>query len=112
MSKIKKGDEVIVIAGKDKGKRGKVIRVVYGKNRAKAPKLYVEGINLIKKHIKPNPNTNTEGGIVEREAAIAISNVAIYNFVTNKADKIGYKILGDEQRKVRYLKSNDELIDI
>jgi len=112
MSKIKKGDEVIVLAGKDKGKRGKVLRVIHYKDKNKSARLYIEGINLVKKHVKPNPNTNTEGGIVEREAAIDISNVAIYNFVSNKADKIGYKILGDEQRKVRYFKSNGELIDI
>lgn len=111
MSKIKKGDEVIVITGKDKGKRGKVLRVTCSKN-GKIAKLFIEGVNLVKKHVKPNPNTNTEGGIVEREAAIDASNVAIFNYVTNKADKIGYKFLSEEKRKVRYFKSNGELIDI
>lgn len=112
MRKIKKDDSVIVIAGKSKGVQGKVLRVVNKvKSGKEVVKLLVEGANLVKKHVKPNPNTNTTGGIVEREAPIAISNVAVFNPVTKKADKVGIKILEDG-RKVRYFKSNGELVDI
>jgi large subunit ribosomal protein L24 len=110
MNKIRKDDEIIVIAGKDKGKRGKVLRAIT-KNKT-LHKVVVEGVNIIKKHVKPNPNTNTEGGIVEREAPLAISNIALYNHVSGKPDKVGFKFLEQENRKVRYFKSNGELIDL
>lgn len=106
MYKIKKGDEVIVRKGKDKGRRGKVLRVF-----TKQEKALVEGINLIKKHVKPNPNTGTTGGIVTKEALISIANVALYNPLTKKADRVGIRVLEDGT-KVRYFKSNNELVDI
>lgn len=106
MRKIKKGDEVIVLTGKSKGLRGKVLRVV-----EVGAKVVVEGVNLIKKHIKSNPNTNTPGGIVEREAPLSISNVAVYNPVTKKVDRVSFKVL-DNGKKVRCFKSNGELIEI
>ena len=104
ISKIKKGDDVIVIAGKDKGKRGTVLRVVEGR-------VVVENVNLAKKHVKPDPNKGEPGGIVDREMPMASSNVALYNPMTNKADRIGYKIL-DDGRKVRFYKSNGEIVDV
>lgn len=103
MLKIKSEDEVIVLAGKDKGKRGKV-RQVLDKNR-----VIVAGINMVKKHTKPNPQANVAGGIVEREAPIQVSNVAIFNPSTNKADRVGFKVDGD--KKVRVFKSSGEVID-
>lgn len=103
MSKIKRDDEVIILAGKDKGKRGKV-RKVMTDNR-----VVVSGINMVKKHTKPNPQMGVAGGIVEWEAPIQVSNVAIYNSVTSKADKVGYKVDGDT--KVRIFKSSGEAID-
>jgi large subunit ribosomal protein L24 len=103
MRKIKRDDEVIVLAGKDKGKRGKVVGQV-GEDR-----LIVSGINMIKKHQKPNPQANVAGGIIEKEAAIQISNIAIYNSATSKADRVGFKVEGD--KKVRIFKSNGEQID-
>jgi large subunit ribosomal protein L24 len=106
MRKIKKGDEVIILTGKSKGMRGKVMRVL-----EKGTKVIVEGANLIKKHVKPNPNTNTQGGIVEQEASLNISNVAIFNPVTKKADRIGFKTL-ENDKKVRYFKYNNELVEI
>jgi len=106
MHKIKKGDEVIVLTGKSKGLRGKVLRVV-----AEGKRVVVEGVNLVKKHVKPNPNTNTQGGIIKREAALDISNIAIYNPVTKKADRVGFKVL-DDGKKVRCFKSNGELVEI
>lgn len=105
MNKLRKGDEIIVLSGKDKGKRGKITKII-------GDKLIAEGINLSKKCLKPNPNTNTEGGIIEREASIHRSKVALYNYVTNKADRVGIKLLPQENRKVRYFKSNNELVDI
>lgn len=105
MRRIKRGDEVIVIAGKDKDRRGSVIRLV-GTER-----VLIEGVNLIKKHTKPNPNRGVAGGIVEREAPIHISNVMLYNPVTEKGDRIGFRVL-DDGRKVRYFKSNDEVVDV
>ena len=104
MNKIKKGDEVIVIAGKDKGKRGQVLSMV------SSTKLLVEGINTVKKHQKPNPNKGVEGGIVDKQMPIDISNVAIYNIQTQKADRVGFKILEDG-KKVRFYKSNNEVLD-
>ncbi len=110
MQPIKINDEVIIIAGKDKGSQGKVIKVIKDKTK-KLHKVVVEGCNLVKKHVKPNPNLNQEGGIVEREAAIHISNVAIFNQASGKKDKVGIKALEDG-KKVRYFKSNGELVDI
>ena len=103
MLKIKSEDEVIILAGKDKGKRGKVRRVL-DNNR-----VVVSGINMVKKHTKANPQAGVAGGIVENEAPIQISNVAIFNPSTNKADRVGFKIDGD--RKVRVFKSSGEEID-
>lgn len=109
-SKIKKGDQVIVISGKDKGRRGEVRQCV-GDSR-----VFVDGVNIVRKHRKGNPNKNTQGGIVDEERPIHISNVAIYNPVTQKADRVGFKNLADAanggQRKVRYFKSNNEVIDV
>jgi large subunit ribosomal protein L24 len=104
MRKIKRDDEVVVIAGRDKGKRGKVVRVL-ADNR-----LVVSGINMIKKHQKPNPQAGVAGGIVEKEAAIQDSNVAIFNAATQKADRVGFKILEDG-KKIRVFKSNGEAVD-
>ncbi len=104
MRKLKTGDEVIVIAGKSKGERGTITKLV-GDNR-----VLVEGVNLIKKHVKPNPNTQEQGGIIEREAALDISNVAIYNAESDKADRVGIKI-NEDGTKARVFKSSGELID-
>lgn len=104
MRKIKRDDEVIVIAGRDKGKRGKVTRVLAD------GRLIVSGINMIKKHQKPNPQMGVPGGIVEKEAAIQVSNVAIYNAATQKADRVGFKIL-ENGDKVRVFKSNGEAVE-
>ncbi|MCV6610588.1 MAG: 50S ribosomal protein L24 [Amphritea sp.] len=103
MRKIIRDDEVIVIAGKDKGKRGKVLRVLAN------DRLIVSGINMVKKHTKPNPMLGKAGGIVEKEAAIAVSNVAIFNSATGKGDRVGFKVLEDGN-KVRIFKSNGEVI--
>jgi len=105
MKKIKKGDDVIVITGKDKGKRGTVLRV------ENASLVVVEGINKVKKHTKPDPNKGVTGGIIEMEKPMQVSNVAIFNSATKKADRVGFKTLEDK-RKVRYFKSNGELVDI
>ena len=104
-SKIKKGDQIIVLAGKDKGKRGDVIKVLDN------GKLIVENINMVKKHVKPNPNKGENGGILDKEMPIEASNVAIYNAATGKGDRIGFKILEDN-RKVRVFKSNGEVVDV
>lgn len=104
MSKIKRNDEVIVIAGRDKGKRGKVAQMLHN------DRLVVSGVNMVKRHTKPNPQRSVVGGIVEKEASIHISNVAIFNGATNKADRVGFKILEDGT-KVRIYKSNQETID-
>ena len=104
MRKIKKGDDVVIIAGKDKGKRGTVLRVV------NADLVVIEGANKVKKHERPNPNKGTTGGIVEMEKPIQISNVAIYNPATQKADRVGIRILED-RRRVRYFKSSGQLLD-
>lgn len=101
MSKIKRDDDVIVIAGKDKGKRGKVIKVL------EQDRLIVSGVQMIKKHQKPNPQAGVVGGIIEREAPIHVSNVAIYNARSNRADRVGFKISEDNQ-KVRVFKSSGE----
>jgi large subunit ribosomal protein L24 len=104
MRKIKKGDDVIVIAGKDKGKRGAVLRVV------DADHVLVEGINMVKKHERPNPMKGATGGIVDKEMPLHISNVAIYNPTTQKHDRVGIKVL-DDGRRVRVFRSNGEMID-
>lgn len=103
MLKIKSEDEVIVIAGKDKGKRGKVRRVLDN------GKVVVAGVNMVKKHTRPNPQAGVAGGIVEQEAPIQVSNVAIFNPQTSKADRVGFRVDGDH--KVRFFKSNGEVID-
>ena len=110
MNKIKKNDTVIVLTGRDKGRSGKVIRDLDDLG------VLVEGVNLCKKHIKPNPQKKTEGGIVERESPIHISNIALLNPLTKKADKVGFKFIDaaskDEKKiKVRYFKSNKEMVD-
>ena len=102
MLKIKRDDEVIILAGKDKGKRGKVRKVLDN------DKLIVAGINMIKKHTKPNPQLGVAGGIVEKEASIHVSNVAIVNPATGKADRVGFRLEGE--KKVRFFKSNGELV--
>jgi large subunit ribosomal protein L24 len=104
MAKIRKGDDVIVLAGKDKGKRGTVLGVSADDH------VVVEGINLSKRHMKPNPQKGTGGGIVETEMPLHISNVAIYNTMQGKGDRIGYKRLEDG-KKVRIFKSTAEVVD-
>jgi len=105
MNKIRKGDEVVVIAGKDKGRRGTVLRV-YPDER-----LLVEGVNVAKKHQRPNPNMGVPGGIVDREMPLHVSNVMVYNPQTKKGDRIGIRTLEDGSR-VRYFKSNQEVVDV
>ncbi len=105
MNKIRKGDEVIVIAGRDKGKRGKVLR------RADEERMVVEGVNIVKKHTKPNPMKGVTGGIVEKTMPIHQSNVAIFNAATGKADRVGVKVLADG-KKVRVYKSSGEEIKV
>lgn len=102
MRKIRKGDEVVVITGKDKGKRGTVLRVL-------EEKVVVEGVNVAKKHQKPNPVRGVAGGIVEKTMPVDVSNVAIFNPASQKADRVGFKTLEDG-RKVRVFKSNGEVI--
>ena len=102
-AKIKRDDEVVVLAGKDKGKQGKVLKVLTDKNR-----VIVEGVNVVKKHQKPNPALGESGGIVEQEAAIHISNVAILNPETGKADRVGFRF--EDGKKVRFFKSNNAII--
>ncbi|MEN8177335.1 MAG: 50S ribosomal protein L24 [Pseudomonadota bacterium] len=103
--KIKKGDEIVVLAGKDKDKRGTVIKMV-GDDR-----VVVENINMAKKHTKPNPNKGEPGGILDKEMPMHISNIALFNPATGKADRAGFKILEDG-KKVRVFKSNGEVVDI
>jgi large subunit ribosomal protein L24 len=104
MNRIRKGDDVIVIAGKDKGRRGTVVRVLAD------GKLLVENVNVAKKHTKPNPQQGTSGGIMEREMPIHASNVMLFNPASGTGGRIGYKRLGDG-RKVRFFRSNNEVID-
>ena len=105
MKKIKKGDDVIVITGKDKGKKGTVLRTI-GSER-----LLVQGINSVKKHQKPNPSTGVTGGIINKETPIHISNVAIYNFTTKRADRVGFRVDSND-KKVRLFKATQELIEV
>jgi len=104
MQKLKRDDEVIVVAGRDKGKRGKITRILGN------GKVMVGGINLVKRHTKPNPNVGKQGGIIEKEAGIDISNVAIFNPKSAKADKVGIRIESDGT-KVRIFKSDESAID-
>ncbi len=104
MQRIRVGDDIIVIAGRDKGRRGTVLKIIAGK-------IVVEGINLVKKHQKPNPNAGITGGINEQEMPIHASNVMLFNPSTNKGDKVGFKVLEDN-KKVRCFKSNGEVVDV
>ena len=103
MNRIKKGDQVVVIAGKDKGKRGDVVRVA-------GDKLVVSNINIIKRHTKPNPQANQPGGVIEREAPIHISNVMLFNPASGKGERVGIKVLEDG-RKLRVFRSSGEAVD-
>lgn len=105
MNKIRKGDNVYILNGRDNGKRGTVLRVFPDS------RVTVEGINLVKRHTKPNPQAGAAGGIIEKEAPINVSNVALYNPVTQKPDRVGFRVLEDG-RKVRYFKSNGEVVDV
>jgi large subunit ribosomal protein L24 len=104
MEKIRKGDDVVVTAGRDKGRRGTVLRCL------EDDYLLVEGVNRVKKHTKPNPMKGQPGGIVEKEMPIHLSNVALFNPATQKGDRIGFRVL-DDGRKVRVFKSNGELVE-
>jgi large subunit ribosomal protein L24 len=103
MNRIKKGDQVLVIAGKNKGQRGEVMRVT-------GDSVFVQNINLVKRHTKPNPQANQPGGIVEREAAIHISNVMLSNSATGRGERVGYRTLEDG-RKVRVFRPSGEVVD-
>jgi large subunit ribosomal protein L24 len=105
LNRIKKGDEVIVITGKDKGRRGTVLRVFPD------DRVLVENINIVKKHQKPNPNAGVQGGIIEKEMPLHASNIMLFNPVTQKGDRVGVKTLEDGS-KVRFFKSNDEVVDV
>lgn len=105
MQKIKQGDEVVVIVGKDKGKLGKVSKVLEGN------KVLVDGINVVKKHQRGNPNLGVSGGIVDKNMPIDVSNVALYNPKTKKADRVGFRILEDG-KKVRFFKSTKEVVGL
>ena len=104
MKKIRKGDMVILISGRDKGRKGAVVEVLAD------GRVRVEGVNMSKKHQRPNPNMNVPGGIIEREAPVHISNVMVLNPATQKGDRVGFKALADG-RKVRIFKSNQEMVD-
>jgi len=105
INRIKKGDEVVVITGKDKGRRGAVVRMFDDE------RVLIENINVVKKHQKPNPNAGVQGGIIEKEMPLHVSNVMLYNPVTKKGDRVGVKMLADG-RKVRFFKSNGEVVDV
>ena len=104
MNKIIKGDDVIVLAGRDKGKRGTVLRILNKRQ------VLVDSVNVVKKHVRPNPNKGETGGIIQKEMPVSMSNVAVYNPNSNKGDRIGIKWLEDG-RKVRFFKSDGEVID-
>ena len=106
MNKLKKGDEVIIIAGKDKGKRGTVLSVIEG-----GKKLLVDGVNLAKKNIKANPNTGERGGIIDKAMPIHRSNVMVYDPTKQKGSRVGVRVLKDGQR-VRFLKASDQLVEV
>src|SRR6187455_3056324 len=103
MNRIRKGDQILVIAGKNKGQRGTVSRV-------SGDSVFVENVNMVKRHTKPNPQINQPGGIVEREAAIHISNVMLFNTATGKGERVGFKTL-ENGRKVRVYRSSGEVVD-
>jgi large subunit ribosomal protein L24 len=103
MNKIRKGDEVVVITGRDKGRRGTVVKML-------GDRVVVENINMVKRHTKPNPQRQVQGGIIEKEASIDLSNVALWNPVAKKGDRVGIRTLADG-RKVRFFKSNKETVD-
>jgi len=105
MQKIKKGDEIVVITGRDKGRRGTVLNVLDN------GRVLVEGVNIAKKHQKPNPNAGVQGGIIEMEMPLVQSNVMLFNPITEKGDRVGIKRLEDG-RKVRFYKSNKEVVDV
>lgn len=105
LSRIRTGDEVIVITGRDKGRRGSVLRVIDDE------RVLVEGINVAKKHQKPNPNAGVEGGIIDKEMPIHVSNVMLFNPATGKGDRVGVRTLEDG-RRVRFFKSNNEVVDV
>ncbi len=104
MRKFRKNDDVIVTTGRDKGKRGNITRVLTDE------KVIVENVAMVKRHTKPNPNRGVAGGIVEKESAIHVSNIAHFNPVTKKADRVGFRVLEDG-KKVRFFKSNNEVLD-
>ena len=106
MQKIRKGDDVVVTTGKDRGKRGNVLRVIPEKDR-----VVIENINIVKKHTKPNPQGGVAGGIVEKEMPVHVSNVMLYNPQSKKADRVGIRVLEDG-RKVRVFKSTNEVVDV
>ena len=105
MNRLKKGDSVIVIAGKDKGKKGEILRII------EPDRLIVSNVNIAKKHVKPNPNKNENGGIIEREMPLHISNVMMFNPITKKGDKIGFKSLEDG-KKVRIYKGSMPAVNV
>ena len=105
MRKIKKGDDVVITTGRDRGKRGTVLRIV------DVDRVLVEGVNRVKKHQSPNPMKGVQGGIIEKEMPLHVSNVALYNPATKKADRIGVRTLEDG-RRVRFFKSNGEVVDV
>jgi len=104
MNKIRKGDEVVVIAGRDKGRRGTVIKVLADE------RVLVENVNMVKRHTRPNPQRGVQGGIVEKEASLHLSNVMLWNPIAKKGDRVGVRALADG-RRVRFFKSNDEVVD-
>jgi len=104
-NKFRQGDEVVVLTGRDKGKRGTITKVF-----TETARVVIDNVNVVKKHQKPNPHMNVPGGIIEKEMPIDVSNVAIFNPTTGKADRVGFKVLEDG-RKVRYFKSNGEVLD-
>jgi large subunit ribosomal protein L24 len=104
MNKIRKGDEVVVTAGRDKGRRGTVIKVLANE------RVLVENVNMVKRHTRPNPQRGTQGGVVEKEASLHLSNVMLWNPVAKRGDRVGIRTLADG-RRVRFFKSNDEVVD-
>ena len=104
MNKIRKGDEVVVITGREKGRRGTVIRVLPN------DRVLVENVNMVKRHTRPNPQRGTQGGVIEKEASLHLSNVMLWNPVAKQGDRVGIRKLADG-RRVRYFKSNDEVVD-
>jgi len=106
MNKLRKGDEVIIIAGKDKGRRGTVLQIINDE------RVLVEGINIAKKHTKPNPNAGIEGGILDREMPLAISNVLVFNPKTKKGERVGIRLSDDGKTKERIFKPSGEVVDI